>query len=97
MAYQYVKDIAVVTGTYEKDGETKKRYENVGRVMRGDDGNEFFLLKATFNPAGIPRKEGSDSITLSLFDPKPKDGQQQRPAQQAQASAKPVNPDDIPF
>lgn len=98
MGFQHVKDICAVTGTYtDNSGAEKKRYLNVGRVMQGDDGNQFFLLSASFNPAGIPRKEGSDSIVLSLFDPKPKDGQQQRPAQQAAPKSKPVNDDDIPF
>ena len=33
----------------------------------------YMMLKAHFNPAAIQRKEGSESITLSLFRPKQQD------------------------
>ena len=67
-----VYDIAVKVGTYEKDGETKGRYENVGAVMEGEKG-KFILLKRTFNPAGVPNEENRDNVILSLFKPKEKE------------------------
>ena len=85
-----VKDLAVVTGTYQKDGETKKRYRTIGAVMENENG-QFIFLDRSFNPAGIPFKEGADSIMVSMFDPK---GNEQPPA------SKPVPAavaDDIPF
>lgn len=73
MAVRKVKDLAVVTGTYQSNGETKKRYANVGALMEGDNG-QFLMLNAHFNPAGVPRKDGSESILVSMFDPKERDG-----------------------
>lgn len=87
-------DLAVKTGTYQVNGETKGRYENIGAIMEGSDG-QFMMLKRSFNPAGVPFKEGSDAILVSLFQPKPKDGQAPQRAAQAQTSGGPN--DDIPF
>lgn len=98
MGFKKVKDVAVVTGTYEKNGETKKRYKNVGSVMRGDDGNSFILLDRSFNPAGVPFKEGGDQIILGIFDLK-EDGQQQAaaPVQAQQPVRQTIDDDKIPF
>ena len=41
-----VYDIAVKTGEYQKDGQTKGRYKNIGVVMKGDDGS-FIILDRT--------------------------------------------------
>lgn len=63
-------DLAVKTGTYEKDGQTKNKYQNVGVIMEGDKG-PFILLNKTFNPAGI--QDGKESVIISMFEEKPKD------------------------
>ena len=63
-------DLAVKTGEYLKDGETRNRYENIGAMWEGRGDTPFITLKATFNPAAIVRKEGSDSIMVSCFAPK---------------------------
>lgn len=60
-------DLAVKTGTYQKGGETKNRYENIGSVFQDDNGGEFMTLKRTFNPAGVPNPDGKDSIIISKF------------------------------
>lgn len=65
-------DIAVKVGEYEKDGETKGRYENVGCVMKGEKGS-FIIMNRTFNPAGVPNPEDRSTVLLSLFDPKKKE------------------------
>ncbi len=63
MATQRIKDLAVRTGTYtDSNGEQKGRYENIGSLFKKDDGNLFMTIKATFNPAGIEREPGKDSI-----------------------------------
>ena len=67
-----VYDMAVKVGEYVKDGETKGRYENIGSVMKGENGS-FCLLKKTFNPAGVQTAEGKDSILVSLFKPQAKE------------------------
>jgi hypothetical protein len=66
-------DLAVVVGEYQKDGQTKKKYENVGAVMESQNG-PYILLKKTFNPAGVPGDK--ESIILSMFpvDQKPDNG-----------------------
>lgn len=93
-------DLAVKTGSYtNRDGEEKNRYENIGSVWQGDNGL-YIVLKRSFNPAGVPFREGSDSIFVSCFEPRDQDGQRQAPARQQQAPSRP-NPadmdDDIPF
>ena len=65
-------DLAVKTGTYEKDGETKNRYENVGSVMEKDDGGKFIFLNRTFNPAGVPNPDNRSNVILSMFKNEPK-------------------------
>jgi hypothetical protein len=69
-----VYDLAVKVGTYEKNGETKGRYENVGSVMKDNDGGKFILMNRTFNPAGVPNPDNKSNILISLFNPKAKDG-----------------------
>lgn len=65
-----VYDLKVAVGTYEKNGETKKNYENVGVVMKSEKGM-YILLNRTFNPAGVPG-EGS-KIIISMFEPREKE------------------------
>ena len=62
-------DLAVVTRKYTKDGQEKSNWLNIGSIIQGDN-NPFMMLRAYFNPAGIARKEGSESIVVSLFTPK---------------------------
>lgn len=71
MATTHLKDIVAVVGTYQdRDGNEKKQYRNVGRLLRNDNG-EFMVVDRTFNPAGMP---GADSqVFLSLFNPRPRD------------------------
>ena len=80
-------DLAVKTGTYEKDGETKNRYENVGSVMEKDDGGKFIFLNRTFNPAGVPNSDNRSNVILSMFKNEPK----------KESAPPPPNDDDIPF
>lgn len=62
-----IKNVVVKTGEYvDRNGNTKGRFERVGRVMRMDDGREMVLLNRTFNPAGV--NSDKDSIILNFFD-----------------------------
>lgn len=100
MAAKKVKDLAVKVGSYQKDGETKNRYENIGSVMKSDDGSTFLFIKKTFNPAGVPTDEGRESILVSVFDLKEQDGGQRQSAPMRQAPApqqSDLADDDIPF
>lgn len=82
MATKVLKELAVAVSSYEdrNSGQTKNRYENIGALMeftndRGE-ANTFLVIKRTFNPAGVMFKPGSDKIMISMFDPKPREGQQ---------------------
>ena len=68
------KELAVKTGEYQKDGETKNSWRNCGMLMQGDDGGYFILLDRTFNPAGVPVSDSgtSDKVLISTFDLKQK-------------------------
>lgn len=100
---QKIYDLAVKTGEYTNGkGETKPRYANIGAIMQKDDGGKFLMINRHFNPAGVPFREGSDSILVSMFEPN--DGnsqqhqQQQRPSQHQQSKSNGYSPDDdIPF
>lgn len=99
-----VYDIVAAVGSYEdRDGNEKKRYQNVGSVFKGDKG-PFIVFKRWFNPAAVESKPGDDSIFLSLFEPKEDDKPAARPsrdeeprrAAQSRRQAT-VEDDDIPF
>lgn len=71
MAAKKVYDLAVSTRRYtDSNGKEKSAYENVGSVLEMDDGGKMILLKRSFNPAGVPFKDGSDQIVISMFVPK---------------------------
>ncbi len=105
-------DLAVKTGSYtdRNTGAEKGRYQNVGSILQMDDGSKMILLSRSFNPAGVPFKDGSDQIIVSMFKPKeagsngdysqpaaaPAPRQSPRPAP-APANAAPAFDDDIPF
>ncbi len=61
--------LSVRVGEYQKDGQTKGRYQNVGAIMESDNG-QFILLDKTFNPAGI--QDGKNSVLIHMFEPKGK-------------------------
>ena len=71
-----VYDLAVKVGSYQKDGQDKGKYENVGVVMQSDKGM-FIILKRTFNPAGVPNPENKESVIISMFEPKAKENSEQ--------------------
>jgi hypothetical protein len=99
MGFRKVKDIAVVTGSYtDGQGQSKNRYKNVGSVMKDDsDGRSFLLLDRSFNPAGVPFKDGTDQIALSLFDPRDDNASPTRAPARTAAPAPDRGDDDIPF
>jgi hypothetical protein len=95
---QRLYDLAVKTGTYtDRSGAEKSRWENVGTILRMDDGGKVILLKRTFNPAGVPHRDGSDQIMVSMFPPKEQDGAPAPAAARAKPKPQEVVEDDIPF
>lgn len=98
MGWTRMRDLAVKTGEYEKDGETKSRYENVGSLWKNDDGDTMLSIKRTFNPAGVPNPDNRDSVLVSMFEPRsgekaPAEKKQEKP----KPKAPPIDDDDIPF
>lgn len=90
-------DLAVVIGEYQdRDGNTKRRYQNIGALMESDKG-PFIMLAKWFNPAGVIDARGGESLMVSCFEAS-KDKQQQRPQQQTRQPAPQDDyNDDIPF
>jgi hypothetical protein len=68
-----IKDLTVKVGTYQKDGQEKNRYLNIGSVMEDDNGGTFILMNRTFNPAGCPNPDNRESVLVSMFDVKSRD------------------------
>lgn len=81
-------DAAVKVGSYEKNGETKNKYKNIGVVLKGDKG-PYLLLDRTFNPAGVPNPDNKESVLVSFFEPKEDKPKQEEPSRD-------IN-DEVPF
>jgi hypothetical protein len=71
-----IKDLCVKMGSYtDRNGQTKAEWRNVGCVLQMDDNGKMILLNRDFSPAGVPipaGKEGSGTVAVSMFDPKPR-------------------------
>lgn len=85
---QKLYDAVVKTSEYtDNQGNAKGRYENVGSVMQGDNG-QFLILKRTFNAAGVPNPDNKDSVIVSFFEQnnqgQQQDNQQRNGHQQSQ-------------
>ena len=68
-----MKKLAVANGQYQKDGQTKTRWVNVGVIGVSANGKEYMLIDPTINFAGFPKEEGKDMVMVGIFD----DNQQQ--------------------
>ena len=67
-------DLVVSTGSYtNKQGEEKKQWLTIGTMFEGDKGSPFVVLKRAINLAGLPFKDGSDSVMVSCFEPREDD------------------------
>lgn len=72
MGYHKKYDLACKTGTYEKNGETKNRYKNVGLILENEEGKKMVMIDPTFNFAAVKREDGKDMVMVSMFEPKDK-------------------------
>jgi hypothetical protein len=89
------KNLVVKNGSYStRDGQTKHRYLTIGQLHAGNDGNDYITLDSHINLAAIPRKDGDTRVMVSLYDPKPRDGEAPKKAAPAEDDG---FGDDIPF
>ena len=86
----------VIPKKYDKNGEEKTAWKNVGTLVRfpaTEEKKEGYILELNMFP----------DTTFKVFEEKPRDPEQQpRPAQPAPTSSNAdypadINPDDIPF
>ena len=75
--FKKVADLTVKVGSYEKNGETKGRYENCGMVLKDDDGKKMIMINPRFNFAGVKLEEGRDFVIVSSFEVKEKESKQE--------------------
>jgi hypothetical protein len=68
-----IKDLTVKVGTYQKDGQEKNRYLNIGSMMEDDNGGTFILINRTWAPSGCPNPDNRESVLVSMFDVKSRD------------------------
>lgn len=75
MAAKYTHDVVATNGSYkDNQGNEKKRYVNVGKAFTNEHGQISIKLETI--PVG-PDWSG----WVSLYEPKPRDGQQAQPRQ----------------
>lgn len=72
MGYHKKYDLACKVGTYEKNGETRNSYKNVGLILENDEGKKMVMIDPTFNFAAVKREDGKDMVMVSMFEPKEK-------------------------
>lgn len=100
-----IMDLAVCVGQYtdRRTGREKGRWQNIGSLMRNNNGSQFLLLDRTFNPAGVPNPDNQQSVLINLFEPRIDSQERQPKAQSKQETQPPENPvaadldDEIPF
>lgn len=97
MPWNKVADLAVKTGTYTEGGKEKGRYENVGKVIENESGHKMYMLKRSFNPAGVPHKDGGDTIIINVFDIKDEKPHEEKFAAPSRNSKDDIPDDGIPF
>ena len=94
MATAHLKNLVVVTGEYQdRQGNTKKRYRTIGRLLRKDD-STFIVIDRTFNLAGLP---GDGDVFISLYDPKERENSGGQTAQGGAPAGGAELDDEIPF
>jgi hypothetical protein len=96
-----IGDLAIKIGSYQKDGQSKGRYETIGTLFAGEDGGQFITLKPYVdlgalwqmqrNEARNAGKDARDTLMVSIFTD---EGRSSQPA-----AAKPATDfdDDIAF
>lgn len=96
MSAKKIKDLCVVTSKYtNRDGVEKSNYLNIGAIIQKDDGGKFMILNRTFNPAGVPNPDNKDTLIVSMFDVKEKEGSATSTG--SEEPQRSFNDEDIPY
>ena len=75
---QKLYDLTVIASSYTNmAGQKKNHYVNVGSVWQDDRGGQYISIQAHVNFSAFPRKDGSESVIVSMFEPKDKQQNQQ--------------------
>lgn len=100
------KRLAVKVGEYEKDGETKGEYVNLGVVLSGENGS-YILINPAVSLAGCLAKQNilnhknkkqiRNSLMVSVFDDNVSKQESNGMQNKAQESNCFADSDDIPF
>lgn len=101
------KKLTAKIGTYQKDGQTKGRYVNLGVILSNDKG-EYILLDPSVSLSGVLAMQNAmadrprDKVMVSIFDDDNRQqggGQQQSGGYQQQQGGGPGGDldGDIPF
>ena len=85
-------DVVAITGTYQKDGQDKARYQNVGMVIEKD--GKFYLK---MNHLVTIHDDGHTVNFFNLFTPQPRQSNQTQSGTQQTQSGGGDYDDDIPF
>ena len=92
-----MRKLVAKVGTYQKGGETKNRYQDIGAMLSNSNG-EYIILNPSISLAGILAQQNAMSgesrtnVMISIFD----NDKSQAP-QQKQQSKQDDFDDDIPF
>ena len=88
------KKLSAVVGEYEKDGQQKAEWANIGVMITGKNGKDYVLLDPTINLAGVLLKQNvlankrgeapSDMVMTSVFEEQNQNAPQQGGYQQPQ-------------
>lgn len=74
MGFKIAKELMVAVGSFQKDGETKKKWKHCGKILEDDNGGKLLFIDRTFNFSGVPvdpSKPGSaEMVLVSMFDPR---------------------------
>lgn len=98
------KRIVAKIGSYEKNGETKGRYQEIGVILSNDNG-EYGLLDISMDLAGIARLQEmngigkGDRVIFSIFTDEPRrdSGQRDSGYDQGGRPSDYLDSDRIPF
>jgi len=100
VAVRKISDLVVVTGEYtDRNGDTKKKYQNVGVILEGEYG-QFALIESTFNFAAMAETPGG-TVKVQIYDANRDRGDRSEPAARAKGKSRAKMPEkfdeDLPF